>query len=136
MFAVRQEDQLGCGIACVAYVLGMSYKDTRNLFIDGEHKATYKGFYCRDLVTVLKWKGKNYTHRYIKKNGVQERFNNLSIVFIKRSKQYPAGHFLVKTDCGWMDPYINYPEKEPKAGFRKDLPGVPMYVIEESNERK
>ena len=60
-----------------------------------------------------------------------------TIVFIEKSKKYPAGHFLVKTaQSSWMNPWINFPLiKHPVSGFEKKLPGKPIYSIFPLNER-
>ena len=55
---------------------------------------------------------------------------NGTIVFIERSKKYPAGHYLVKTEKGWMNSWINFPNISPtKSGFQKVLPGKAQWII-------
>lgn len=127
MKPVRQEDPLGCGIACVAFVLGMSYKRAKRRF-SRPAEAERRGFFCKDIVRALGRGGRRYR---------TERCGNRradgTIVFIRRSARYPAGHYLVKSRKGWMDPYLNFQEQKnfikARAGFRKRLPGRAQYAI-------
>lgn len=41
----------------------------------------------------------------------------------------PFGHYLIRFNNQWIDPWINLPNKNIKAGFRKRLPGKPIYGI-------
>lgn len=130
--AVAQEDPLGCGIACVAWITGKTYKQAKDLYFEDAKRAGTLGYFCRDLVSALAMAKKQYSYRYL---GKKARFNEGSIVFIKRSKRYPAGHYLVKTAEGWMDPWINFDYRKPYltaalAGFRKRLPGKPIYLVD------
>ncbi len=126
---VAQEDPLGCAVACVAFRLGMSYRDALKLFNDGEDRVKKKAdFYCREIVQILNSQGLSYGYRYIKKRCRRSIYKPGSIVFIKRSKKYPVGHYLCRANNGWMDPWINIPFGDRKAGFRKRLPGIPTYL--------
>ena len=129
---IAQEDPLGCGIACVAWITGKTYKQAKDLYFKDVKRAGTVGYFCRDLVSALAMAKKQYSYRYLRKKA---RFNEDSIVFIKRSKRYPAGHYLVKTAEVWMDPWINFDCKKPYltaalAGFRKRLPGKPIYLVD------
>jgi len=128
---VKQEDSMGCGIACVAFVTSVSYNNAKRKYFTNENNADTIGYNCKDIVKALSISGKKYTYKYIKK---RMKFKEGMIVFIKRSKHYPEGHYLVKTKNCWMDSWINYNSKNCKiekarAGFRSRLPGTPIYVI-------
>jgi len=119
---------MGCGVACVASLLEISYKNSIKLF--NEKHAPTKGYYLKELINALRKKGLNYkyskvtdkTKKYLKTQG--------SIVFIKRSRNYPFGHYLLKTNKGWMNSWINYPKINPaKSGFNKKLPGESQWVL-------
>ena len=118
---------MGCGVACMACVLGIGYSKAIKLV--SSKNASSKGYYCKDITKALRNSGLNYyykkvtskTKKYLKIEG--------TIVFIKRSIRYPKGHYLVKTKKGWMNPWINFPEKPIKAGFNKRLPGKAQWVI-------
>lgn len=130
MKPVKQEDGLGCAVACVAFILGITYQKGLLLFEDGGIRVTDKAnFYCPEIVKILNSKEKNYKWKRLKSISVDLIYLNYSIVFIKRSLKYTYGHFLVRYNKAWMDPWINLPDKNIKAGFRDRLPGKPTYVI-------
>ena len=129
--SITQEDPFGCGIACVAWITNKSYKGAKKKYFKDKYSAHIFGYLCKDLVAALAKSKKRYSYKYIKG---EIRFHCGSIVFIKRSKRYPAGHYLVKTRKGWVDPWINFNYrnanlKMANSGFRKRLPGKPIYVI-------
>lgn len=130
MNPIRQEDGLGCAAACVAFILQVPYLEAVKLFIDGERRVKGKAnFYCPEITQVLNNTGLNYTWTKLSDEQEVEIFQDLSIVFVKRSVVHPYGHFLVKYDNKWMDPWINLPDKNIEAGFREYLPGEPAYSI-------
>ena len=131
MKAITQEHEFGCGIASVAFVLGATYKNTFKVF--SIQKANLEGFYCRDLIKALKVYGLNYQYRYLKSIYKRKIYGKGTIVFIKRSKNYPDGHYLVRGEGCWMDSWINFKEDKTIdnaiSGFRKRLPGKPIYFL-------
>lgn len=127
MKPVVQEDEFGCGVACVANILGVSYQEALNLFYNGRAKAIKEGFLCRNIVSALG--NLEYQYRYIKPKLKGEIYQNKNIVFIKRCKKYPQGHFLSRLNNKWVDSWLNLPDIDRKAGFRKRLPGKPIYLI-------
>lgn len=128
MKPVKQEHKFGCAVACVAFVLNKTYSETLKLFRDGEKRVkTSINFYCPEIIQVLNNNGLRYTWREI--INVKREYKNGSIVFIKKSHNYPFGHFLCKCDNQWMDPWINLPNENIEAGFRNDLPDKPTHVI-------
>ena len=63
--AIAQEHGTGCGVSCVAFVLGKSYQGALKLF--GRPKnATTCGYSCRDIVTALSKGGRDYSYSYLK----------------------------------------------------------------------
>lgn len=129
MKLIAQEDHLGCGAACVAAVLGVSYQESLDLFKNGQKKAVEVGFLCKELVIALKKKGLEYEYRYIKGKLRKKISKQGTVVFLKRSKKYPSGHYLCRAENMWMDPWINFPDEDRKSGFRKRQPEKPIYVI-------
>lgn len=129
MKKVVQEDPYGCGAACLASVLAVTYQEALSLFTAGKKKAKTFGFYCREIAAALKKEGLEYEYKYIKPKIKRKIYRDGTIVFVKRSKKYPAGHYLSRIDGKWMDPWINFPEENRKAGFRKRLPEKPIYGI-------
>ncbi len=126
-----QKHPFGCGAACVAFVLKESYSKVISFL--GKDKACSTGFSCQDLTKVLLKFGQRYSYKYLKPRLKKQIYQDGVIVFIKRSKRYPSGHYLVRHKGMWMDPWINFPKDKriakAKAGFRKRLPGKPIYMI-------
>ncbi len=129
--SIAQEDPFGCGIACVAFVNGIGYKSAKKRFFKKPENAGNTGFLCKDLVKALSIANKDYNYKYMKR---RMKIKNNTIVFIKRSKFHPKGHYLVKSKIGWMDPWINFDIENPDvskavSGFRKRLPGKAIYAV-------
>lgn len=131
MKTVEQRDLFGCGAACVAFVLKEGY--SKVVILLERDKARSKGFFCKDLTRVLLKFGQNYSYKYLKPRLRKKIYKKGVIVFIRRSKRYPTGHFLVRHSGLWMDPWVNFTKdnkiSNAKAGFRKRLPGKPIYMI-------
>ena len=128
--SITQQGPSGCAPACVAQLLGTSYSRAVKLFKSGKAKEIFKGFYCKEIVTVLRKKGFDYNFEYINKRNSKKIYKNGTIVFIKRTEKYPQGHYLIRFNNLWMDPWINMPKMNPaKSGFRKKLPGKSIYAI-------
>lgn len=129
--SITQEFDYGCGIACYAFALGLSYSDASEKL--GEQQAISDRFWVKDLRMALNNAGLLYTSRHIK-NGTKQVYAEGTIVLIRRSKRYPTGHYLIRHDGYWMDPWINLPFSnditKAQSGFRKRLPGSAMYALE------
>lgn len=129
MKPIRQEHSYGCGVACVAFILQTDYATILNTIEKGKYKAENIGFFCKELTSLLNNRGNAYKWRYIKPKLRKIIYASNVVVFIKRSKKYPAGHYLVRFDDRWMDSWINFPDFPIKANFRKRLPGKAVYAI-------
>lgn len=127
---VTQEHGTGCGVACTAFVLNLTYSEALYYFLKPA-QAWGRGFYCREVVAALGRAGKTYTQSYVKSKGRQLLKIPGMIVFVGRSEKYPLGHYLVRTIRGdWMNPWINFPVIAPaKSGFQRRLPGKVIYVL-------
>ncbi len=130
---ISQKHSLGCGVACVAFILRLNYLKALKIFTNGSQKANNHGFYCKEIMEVLNKYDLDYTYKYVNNKTKRKIYNDYSIVFIKRSKRYPAGHYLCRYRNLWMDPWINFTEnkniKKSKAGFSARLPGKAIYVV-------
>ena len=126
---VTQEDSAGCGVACVATLLGISYSSALTLF-DNPESVRAEGVYARDIVKVLSRSGVKASFKYVKPH-IEKDINQYgTIVYIAKNKDYPIGHYLLRTLNGWMNPWINFPNiKEPVAGIVKTLPGSAQYAV-------
>lgn len=129
MRLIKQESEMGCGVACVASVLGLSYQSSLKLFKYGKLKANSSGFMCKEIVKALGKGGLKYEYKYIKLRIRNKIYREGTIVFLIKSKRYSFNHYLLRCSGGWMDPWVNFPDKKRRAGFRKKLPGKPIYVI-------
>ena len=138
MNSITQEHDFGCGLACVAFVTANTYS-TIVSYINRE-QAAQKGFYCKELCLLLKRFGLDYSHRHVNSCLRSTIYKEGTIVFIKRSKRYPAGHYLVRHNTLWMDSWINFPKDRNIAnaisGFRKRLPGKVQYILFKKNLKK
>lgn len=129
MRRIKQEHLLGCGIACVAHLTNLSYHEALTLFVCGEEKVKTRGFYCHEIVEALRKKGLLYQHYYFTKKMSSHLDDEGAIIFIKKSKYYPGGHFLSRKAGVWHDSWINFPELPVKAGFRNAPPGDISYIL-------
>lgn len=129
--SITQEFDYGCGIACFAFALEMTYQEAAKYL--GMTQANSNRFWVKDFKTAVKSLGKDYVSKYMKPSMVRKIYKEGTIVLIRRSKQYPTGHYLIRHQGHWMDPWINLPLssdiKYAKSGFRKRLPGKPMYAL-------
>ncbi|HUC95803.1 MAG TPA: hypothetical protein VMR76_02485 [Candidatus Saccharimonadia bacterium] len=129
--SITQEFDYGCGIACFAFALKISYKEATILL--GPKQAKSNRFWVKDLTTALNNSGLKYTSRHINYKLRKTIYKDGTIVLIRRSKKYIAGHYLIRYKDKWMDPWINLPFNndinKAKSGFRKRLPGSPMYAL-------
>ncbi|NMB57460.1 hypothetical protein GYA19_06030 [Candidatus Beckwithbacteria bacterium] len=129
--SICQKDNYGCSIACLAFVTNKTYEEVINDL--GKEKAKTRGFYCKEIVKYLKGLGYQAEFHYLKPKWRKKIYQDKTIVFIKRSKKYPCGHYLAHYQNLWMDPWINFSIdgdiKKAKAGFRKRLPDKSIYGI-------
>lgn len=132
MNAVAQEHALGCAVACVAARNGTSYQEALRLFADPA-AAWLRGYWCAEVIAALERCGRSYQCLSF------DRGEHLAwlavpgtIAFIDRCEAYPLGHYLVRGNEGWMNPWINFPWMlRVRAGFEAELPGVPGYLLVE-----
>ncbi len=134
---IVQEDEFGCGAACVAYVVGTTYQQTVQQL--GTDEASTKGYYCRELKETLAAYGQDYSYCYAKEDTIKLARREGSIVYIRKSKAYPAGHYLVFTGGCWMDPWINFCHNKDVrfavSGYRVRLPGKIQYILYKNSEK-
>ena len=130
--SITQEYDYGCGIACFAFAARLSYRQAEKLL--GKEQSRSNRFWCKDLSSALTSFGLQYKHMYVKPRLRRKLYREGVIVLIARSKHYPYGHYLIRHKDKWMDPWINLLSnndiKCEISGYRKRLPGRPMYFIE------
>ena len=126
---VTQEEGMGCGIACAASALGISYQEARKLS-ENPNGSYSKGYSCKDIVKILNKGGKNYIYKKFKEEYDYLLGRSGTIVFVKEGDDDILGHYLLKTNKGWMDCWINWPSINPaKAGYNKEMHGEPKWII-------
>lgn len=130
---VVQLDKLGCGVACVASFLEISYDEAIFLFDNGNERAKTTGFWCKEIVEALSKKGVTTEYKYLKPKIKRLIYKTGTIVFVRKSKRDPAGHYLLRLNSRWMDPWKNFYQnkniEEACAGYIKRLPDRPIYAI-------
>lgn len=128
--SITQEAPYGCGIACFASVANITYKQAAEFL--GPEQAKSDRFIVKHFREELNRYGLNYTSKHVKPDQTVKPKEGM-IVLLRRSKQFPVGHYLTYCDDRWMDPYINLADdrnfQHPKSGFREVLPGQMMYVL-------
>ncbi len=130
--SVTQKHDMGCGAACLAFVANKSYLEVTTRL--GIEKASTLGFKLKELSLLLEQFEVSTRWKHIKPHTRQLIYEEGTIVFIKRNKLYPYGHYLTRYQQQWMDPWINMREdsniRNAVSGFRKRLPGKPQYAIQ------
>lgn len=128
--SITQELEYGCGVACFAFVCDITFQQA--VVVLGRKYSVKHGWKPSDLVRVLDSRGLQYKNKYVRKKA-NLSYPNGTIVLIERSLKYPVGHYLVRHDDTWMDPWINLPDDcsldHAVSGFRDQLPGRAMYAL-------
>lgn len=131
---IPQEHSMGCAVACVAFRSRMTYKMALKLFSQPEHAWT-RGFYCSEIVEALYKVGLQYSYTKFKSTIDQQKYLQKigTIIFVESCKEYPCGHFFIRSSKGWMNPWGNFPSMLGiKAKFQKTVPGNIQYIVFES----
>ncbi|MFZ9596379.1 MAG: hypothetical protein ACO3A2_09910 [Bdellovibrionia bacterium] len=128
--SITQEHMTGCAVACVAYLMGVSYQRALEAF-KSPHQAWGQGFYCDEIVEALGVFGKNYFYDRLTVYNRSLLEKPDVIVFVEPNRRYPLGHYLARSSqCQWMNSWVNCPVIAPaQSGFERKLPGLPSYVI-------
>jgi hypothetical protein len=128
--SITQEMPNGCGVACFAFVSGITYKAAEQFL--GEEQAKSSRFVLKHFREELNRFGLNYESKHIRPTQTIEPVEAM-IVLLRRSKQFPVGHYLAFHNGKWMDPRINLGDDRifhnPTSGFRDVLPGQAMYIL-------
>lgn len=129
--SITQESDFGCGIACFAFAVNLSYKQASRFL--GHEQSNSDRFWIKDFNSALNRAGVKYDYKYLKPRLLKNIYQDGTIVLIRRSRIYPSGHYLIRYDGQWMDPWINISQNKDinhaTSGFRKRLPGNPMYAL-------
>jgi hypothetical protein len=122
---VAQKDEMGCGVACVANKLTISYEQALELFTDPDYAKTI-GYKCKYIVEALRGAGQEVRLRHIKRMDRESVMNGMiviptgAIVFLEKSELYSYQHYLLKVYDGWLDPWINMPDDRGVAHAKQE----------------
>lgn len=121
---------MGCAVACVASYCGTDYPAALRLFETDRHAWT-RGFYCVEVVEALAKIGQRYTYEAFRSpKHIKILHTPGSILFLAPSERYPSGHYVLRVENGWMNPWVNFPQMNPvRAAEVSDLEGEVAYVV-------
>lgn len=89
--SIYQEDELGCAVACLAFLTNKSHQE-----VIGElnpQVVRKRGVYCKEIVNYLNNLGYQTSYHYPNSKWKNKIYKHKTIVFIKRNKKYIFGHF-------------------------------------------
>lgn len=120
--AVAQVDGMGCGVACVAFVAGLKYKEAAARFLGdaAQRETDGRGYIRREVVAALK--DANLTYRLHSFGAVAgskraQMVPHGAIAFVWNGD---VGHYLVRHHDTWMCPL---------QGFISELGRVPTCYL-------
>ena len=129
--SITQETDYGCGIACFAFSTEMSFSESAHYL--GCSGKTSEGVPLKILFESMNRYGLTSVRKYTKAHLAERIKEEGTIVLTKRSNDYPVGHYLVRHNNKWMDPWITMLDdgdlKHAESGYRDELPGEAMYAI-------
>jgi len=119
---VTQQDEWGCGVACVASRLGLSYVEARRrlVHVKGiEIDGAPHGLRFAVVRAVL-----NEGKRPVMWSLRSEVWPSGTVVFLSRQwgRYCDSGHYMLRVSAGWMDPWKNFPSSSRRGGIRRHLP--------------
>lgn len=124
---VTQDDEWGCGAACVASLLNISYHEAKELVESVKGKSVNEsppGFELHHLALALKKKRFKVVADW-SPDGIPDG----AIVCISGPPPYDGDHYILKTPHGWMDPWYNLDENKRAAKYRKRLPNGTSFLV-------
>lgn len=134
----HQKDINGCGIACISNLLNKSYDWVKKDF-ERKFYTIEKGIKIFDMVEYLKVHNLHYKSKFFNQNKKYKinrkeasEFSKIqgSITLIVKNNKYPVGHYLLRINNGWVDPWYNFPSIDKvRPGVRNKLPDNPWYVL-------
>ena len=125
---VSQENEWGCGAACVASLLGISYVEAKKRvervkgapIDEGQDKLGLRpGLELHHIVITL---------RNARVKVIADWYPDLNtipvgtIACIGNKTNYKDEHYILMTPEGWMDPWYNLDIDNMSAGYRKSFP--------------
>lgn len=135
---VRQEEDFGCGIACIAYICEIDYNEAQQSMLHPD-KAQTVGYRCKALCDALnriceeKKVEKIWRTKYVGRTR-NPNIPDDSIVYINKNNKYKYGHYMVKTKYGYMNPFanldkVNGDSRFATAKYESELYGIISLII-------
>lgn len=130
---VSQEDEWGCGAACVASLLGVSYRKAKKLveivkeapIDEGQDRpGPGPGLELHHIAIALHDAGVKVIADWY-----PAEIPDGSIVCIGGDWPYDNDHYILKTPNGWMDPCYDLKKKNMVARYRKDYPEGTDFLV-------
>jgi hypothetical protein len=120
--SVVQEDEWGCGAACVASLLDISYQEAKRRLEDAKEAALDdepKGLNYDPIAQVL--------HDYgitVIADWNAKKYPPGTIVLVYGKGNYKDGHYLLRVPNGWMNPWETLYDRRKKkcSSIKKSLP--------------
>ena len=125
---MSQEDEWGCGAACVASLLGVTYQEAKKLVEDIKGRsvnAKPHGLELHHIALTLQAEG----IKVIADWAPTVIFPNGTIVCIGGKSHYKYEHYLLKTPSGWMDPWYNLDPEKKVARYRENFPEDSEFLV-------
>ncbi len=109
----------------------MGYHEAENhLGKDIVERHEFRGVIMNRLLNEY---GLEYRKRYTGAGWRPKKYPNGTIAYIYASATHPHGHYLIRHNGAWMDPWINMRDDRrirfARSGYRPKLPGKPMFLL-------
>ena len=124
---VAQEDEWGCGVACMASLLGVSYQNAKKLAEDAKGLAINAepgGLELHDIAIALQKAGVKVIADWDPAD-----IPDGAIVCIRGKAPYADDHYILKTPSGWMDPWYNIGNNLREARSREEYPSGTYFLV-------
>ena len=124
---VSQEDKWGCGTACVASLLGVSYQEARELVEKVKGRSINSkpyGLQLDDIALALKEKKIKVIADWD-----PTEMPNGTIACITGEHPYDRDHYLLRTPHGWMDPWYDLEKNNMVAEYRERYPDDTDFLV-------
>lgn len=124
---VNQEDEWGCGTACIASLLGIQYQKAKQLVekVKGRSvNAGQPGLELHHIAIALQKK-----HVKVIADWAPTEIPDGTIVCISGKPPYADDHYILKTPNGWMDPWYNLDKNKMEARYRETYPRGTYFLV-------
>jgi len=120
---VAQLDEWGCGIACIASLLDISYEDAYWLARREKGDSIAGGSPGTELHHIAMILQEMGIHVFADWQEADD-FPAGTILFVEGPEPYDGGHYILRTHKGWMDPWANIRNAD-EARKAKIIKGYP-----------